>query len=371
MAIYILTVLIPVALGMAAYRERGIRVVCQDRTVPFSDDRRNRLFLFTTFAALLFIAVFRSERIGTDYHAYLKEYRSEEDWYNTFEPLYNSIQNWAGRLFQGEAAGLAFVVAAVYLGGTASLLLRNVEGRELFYCVMVFVMNPYMYMLPSFNSMRQSLAVGFVLLGFRFLQSRRWAVFALIVAAAQLIHANVIYLAILIPMAMIPWNRKTLAIIVVAAFALSCALNDMQALYDRLSFIPSAGRILEQATPFDFMLYRVFILAVSLAMLRWYNKLFDGPREKFFIDLFILSLCVLQVAIKNDFIYRIYCIIAIMALPAVAIALGKTAAFAPRVRRWLPLPLLGYYALKMALFFWSLDGSGRVKDYLPFRFLWM
>jgi hypothetical protein len=373
MAAYAFVILMPLLLGALIYRARDMQLLVGDRAIPFGAPLRNRVFLIAAFTVLMFVSVFRAERMGTDYSVYLRYYRDDLEWYNANEPLFKWILRASNAVFHGEAAGLALVVTGVYFIGVASLLLDNVGGWELFFCVMIFVLNPYMYMLITFNAMRQALATGIILLGVRFIRDSKWIVFTLFILIAAQIHYTLLSLLALLPLLLIPWNRVVHFIVAGAAFLFSAFVMDLRLLMDKLSFIPGSFLLgWGEGTKFDFLLYKIFILIVAIAVLRWYDRLYTSRREKFFVDLFLLSLCLLQLAVKNDSLYRVYSIVSTAALPAAAILMRGVGRISPRVRRWLPIPVLGYYALKMALFFATLqNNASHLTDWQSFAFIWM
>ena len=63
--------------------------------------------------------------------------------------------------------------------------------------------------------------------------------------------------------------------------------------------------------------YILFIFFTVIYLTQKYYKLFTNSREKFFVDIFLLSLCLLIIAVQNDALYRMYITFALISVPGI------------------------------------------------------
>lgn len=190
----------------------------------------NPLFLIFLFAVLLLFSGLRHKTVGVDtnsYHRAFQLFSKYPDYASAWADAernsdsYFYIVSWVfSRVISVEQAWLAFV-SFVYLMGIA--LVCYFESPDYSFSMLyVYCMGLFFF---SMTGLRQTLAMGLVLMSYYFVVKRKLIPFALLVAAASFMHKSALVFVLIYPLA----NTRTgwlRLLIVLVFFILVLALRN-------------------------------------------------------------------------------------------------------------------------------------------------
>ncbi|MGO2134766.1 MAG: EpsG family protein [Marinobacter sp.] len=176
-------------------------------------------FLFFSFFFLLFLSAFRALTVGTDtvhYEHYFLEIASGTEWLrHAIEPgwvFINELVIQLGGDFR-DVLVLATLLTVAPVFYVASRYSKNPMFTIFLYCTLYF----YWY---SFNITRQSIAVGFVLVGVMFFVHGRSLAFSLFVLLASMFHYSALFSLIFLFAKKVPNKRFHLVLLVFVSMLL-------------------------------------------------------------------------------------------------------------------------------------------------------
>lgn len=318
-----------------------------------SDLKNSQLwYLGLAFFAMFFFSSFRAPHLGTDYHSYI----SALDYVKTTGTYYMEagyiLLNKIVLLFTDHYFGVAIATNLMTMVPLLVMILLCVERKYWPICVMIFLLNPYMYLQSTFNIMRQGCATGLVIAAVMCLTRKKlWKklLSVVFIVCAALFHRMAFSMLVLIPVMLIPWKKKWWVIIGSIAFGINMFGLDLFSLAIRFLSDKYVGY---DASMLHVGAYAILIYALILGFCHYYDKLCEDAKHKQFIDLYLFSLSCLLIALPNDIAYRIYIMIAFTAIPAVPIIWEKLGAL--RVEN---IPVLGQLKL------W--EKYPRIKHFMP------
>ena len=233
------------------------------------------------------------------------------------------------------------------------------------------MLNPYMFIQSSFNILRQGCATGILLFSIPFLQEKKWIQFIIIVILAAQFH-NISYVfLLLIGVRMIPWDKRLFTIVLAISCISNVLLRGSNYLLQVLAQIFGYERYLGyRSSMLDMGPYVVFIVGVVIILLLYYEELYENEKDKFLIDLYILSLSLLPIFIKNAQLYRVYVVLAFMSLPAVSYVLrASRTVMGKKMCMMVNLGYYSYYLVFMGAFLAKMVLTDN-EQYTPFVFFW-
>ena len=318
-----------------------------------SDLKNSQLwYLGLAFFAMFFFSSFRAPHLGTDYHSYIFAL----DYVKTTGTYYMEagyiLLNKIVLLFTDHYFGVAIATNLMTMVPLLVMILLCVERKYWPICVMIFLLNPYMYLQSTFNIMRQGCATGLVIAAVMCLTRKKlWKklLSVVFIVCAALFHRMAFSMLVLIPVMLIPWKKKWWVIIGSIALGINMFGLDLFSLAIRFlssKYVGYEGSLL------NIGVYAMFIFALILVICHFYDKLCEDVKHKQFIDLYLLSLSYLLVALPNDIAYRIYIMLAFTAIPAVPVIWEKLGAV--RVEK---IPVIGKLRL------WK--KYPKVKSFMP------
>lgn len=177
MVVYIVTFSISILFMYLAYEKKGGKL-------------RERFFLCCSFMGPFLVAAFRRD-VGTDYMNYKDIYCNYYDWLDeTWEPGFVGICKLVhnmGLNFQWIMAISAFLILfAVYY-------YINKEAKYPVFSLFIFFSMAYYF--QGMNIVRQWLAIGIVMFGFRYLKAGNIKFFAYVFLACMFHKSAIVYLA--------------------------------------------------------------------------------------------------------------------------------------------------------------------------------
>lgn len=195
-------------------------------------------FLLCAFAAITLPAVLRTE-IGTDYNLYydgleiLAAGGEFDDWW---EPGVMALAEWV--ISTGLDFQWFFVILSI---GTYAFVLLSFEKRHHHVGTFVYLIVCY---LPSYNMMRQALAIAMCYPAVAFLRRGRWPASFGIVCAAVLFHRSVLLYFVLFAALVVLRNVSVRAVVIVgiSMMCISLLLPVEQLLFGAMARIPLLSR---------------------------------------------------------------------------------------------------------------------------------
>ena len=284
---------------------------------------RHLWYLILSFFVLLFFSSFRAPHLGIDYPNYIKAIQiiSETGTYY-MEPGFVLLNKFI-LLFTSHHFGISITVNLILMIPLFFMIIKCVNHKYWPLCVMVFLLNPYMFLQSTFNIMRQCCATGLIISAVLLLRNKRlWMKLlgvALIIIAAQF-HRMAYIMLILVPAMLIGWKKKHWVFIATAAFLVNMCNIDLFSLAFR---VVGHWYAEYEASLLNIGIYVIFIYFFILGICHYYDDLCTDRRSKTFVDLYLFSLCFLLVALPNDIAYRVYIMLAFTAIPAVPVLWRK------------------------------------------------
>ena len=138
----------------------------------------------------------------------------------------------------------------------------------------------------------------------------------------MMFHKSAIICLLCLPFYFINLKANTWRLIAVFSFIISCVLTPHVITY-------FAGMIGYNTygdykpSALNFPVYIIFIVLYIFFLCDSYDIFEDDREMKFFVDIYLFSLCILLFAVKNDMIYRIRLYFVFVSLPAIPFILQK------------------------------------------------
>lgn len=256
---------------------------------------------------------------------------------------------------------------------------RNVEEKYWLICVLIFVANPYMYVQTTFNLLRQCCATGIELIAVEFFKKRTLksiilGIFVMFIAI-QFHKSAIIILFLILPfLTNIRLNGRKWKIILIISNLISILFSN-KIVYE-FSNLFSYERYSEYDAS---LLNNYFYLLVVFIFTWWlccnYHNFTDG--NDFFVNLFMFTMCILPIAVKNNMIYRLRISLLFVTLPAIGKiyqrldvqnGLKKSySSLSSNLNKYMTKLYVLYYVAFFFAYFLYLSYKG-ITAYVPFRF---
>lgn len=290
-----------------------------------SSDRVKRILFWIVFAVIFFISTFRSEQMGTDYHSYISIFRSVQNgWVYNKEVGYHYINKLAA-FFGSEPYWLSGVINVIIFSGVISYIIKFVDIKYRMLCILIFCFNPYMYIQGTFNTLRGSIAIVFLLFFIKYLFNNNLKnniLFIISVYGATLFHKSAIIMLMLLLVVNIKWGQKKflflwMSIVILNLFSTNKFIKFM------FNYVGKSRYSHYEASVFNTPIYFCFISVVIVFFVVNYRKLYENDYQKKCIDIYLFSLCFLLFAVKNDMVYRIYIYLIYISIPGLVFVIDN------------------------------------------------
>lgn len=283
----------------------------------FIRPKQKRFMFFSILFVLFFISTFRNNMMGTDYNSYIYYFNRIANGESAYfhergYVLFNSLLSRISDQYWILAAGiniLLFVPLSYYLKETVH------NSPYWIVAVLVFILNPYMYLQTSFNSLRQCCSIGILFCAALQLRKEKYLIFTLLVLLAAQFH-RISYIVILLPLlSKIKWTRKVWLITTFASAIFSVTL--LPQLLSLISPILRFSRRYQtySASLLNQPIYIIFIFLYLLATISQYDFLAQDMDFKPKLDFHLLCTVLLFFAVQNDMVYRVRMLFAFIELP--------------------------------------------------------
>lgn len=280
-------------------------------------------YLALSFFVLFFFSSFRAPHLGTDYHSYITAMEYVKNTGTYYMESGFIFLNKIILIFTSHYFGIAIVTNLILMGPMFLLIMHCIDRKYWPVGVLIFLLNPYMYLQSTFNIMRQGCATGFIMVAVLLLRNKQlWKKLlsvVFIIIAAQFHRMSYIMLVI-VPVMLFPWKKQYWKLIGSIAFWINMFGLDLFSIAIRLV---SDKYVNYDASLLNIGVYAMFIYAIIMGLCHYYDELCTDKSRKQFIDLYIFSLSYMLIALPNDIAYRIYIMLAFTAIPAVPILWEK------------------------------------------------
>lgn len=358
--------------------------------LPPRSKSSNQIAFIVAFTLLFLISSLRDEQMGADYRNYIYYFnaiaQSGDAYFN--EKGYVGL-NYLLSLISSEYVILAFAVNVFLFIPLFFHIRNNVEDKYWALCVLIFVANPYMYVQTTFNMMRQCCATGIVLIGAQFFKKKHFSsmiVGMIFLAASMLFHRST---ALIIPFILpclfrIRWSATLWRSI----FIVGLVVNLSGAVELICQSVASSLSYGNYATYEASLLNNPPYLLLCLIFCWWmsgiYDRLDPSVKDDFFVNLFMLGICLLPIAVKNDMVYRVRVYLQYISLPGMVKILCSSSQFKLlnteilkqqkekntfSSGKFLKLMYVAYFISFFIGYFLFLYWKG-VVSYIPFKFIW-
>ena len=337
---------------------------------------KEKVFFIIVLLILYFLSSFRSEQIGADYSVYTNIFKNVNTYFNTY-PIERGymILNYIVSIFSKSYVALSLVINSVIFVGFYFFIKNNVEKKYYFWIVLIFILNPYLYIQSTFNVVRQTMAIFIFLFGMLNLNSeksslKKYILYLLCcILGAQFHSSCYIYMLLILFIKGVRWNRKKFIALLIISLICNFSLSNSTILYYISDFFGYKTYFGYAATRFNFPLFIIFVVGIALILIMNYDKIKVEKKEKVFLDTYIISLILLPTFAINDIMYRLYVGMVFISLPAIPVILRYCKSLSKRTVTFVGSSYALYYGLMYLLFVMSILNSNNVR-YIPFKFFW-
>lgn len=311
---------------------------------------------------LWFVSAFRAENIGTDHPNYnLSFYQIGITGDDYFSEKGYVLLNHILYFIWDDPIILSITVTSLLIFSYAKYVQNFVPMRYWIFAILIFAFQPYLYIQTTFNAMRQCCATAFVIFSIPALINRRWLKFILILALGWTFHHSALFFILLIIVRTINITPKKIIVFAVIVLSLNL-LGVFHIFFDILNSYQVYKKYEESVL--NIKPYVLFIFCTMLYFTTKYYELYKNETEKFFIDIFLLSLGVLIIAVQNDILYRIYMIFAFLSVPGIAIICKNLYTKTPIIENLFVMYYCCFYIGYASL--WVMNND---RKYYPFEFV--
>ena len=315
---------------------------------------------------LLFISGYRADNIGTDHKTYIAAFNHIKTYGNAYfrekgYVLLNKLVIFLG----GNTTTLCFLVSFMLCIGFYFYVVKYVRADYFLFSLIIFVCQPYMYIQSTFNIMRQGCAIAIVLLSIPFLLNKKWLMFSAIILLASTFHTSALVMLFLIIFRNIKFDVKKIRLVASACILMNFAGAGIWPfkIADRLMGVYRRYSTYE-ASLLNFKPYVIAIFIVVLYFTNIYCELYQNKTEKFFVDLFLISLSCMIFCVQSDILYRVYIYIAFLAVPGATMICKNLR----KKNSVIGLCFIGYYSAFYIgyIYLWYINNN---TYYYPFKFV--
>jgi len=330
---------------------------------------KKNIYLISSLTILMIISSFRASQIGADYHVYVNVFENIDKAIISY-PMEKGylLLNYIVALITSNYVIFALIINLFIFSAIYKYIKNNVDEKYYLWIILIFTMNPYLYIQSTFNVIRQTIAFCIILYGIKYLIEKKYIIYILLILMAAQFHSISYIFILLIFIRMMRWNEKKFFILLFCVILLVLFKNC--GIIDFFAKILGYGKYAKYgATMFDFFVYHTFIISVVSILILNYKKIEIKENEKFFLDTYIISLSLLPVFVTNDIMYRVYIGFIFISLPAVPLILKHCDKTMKKMKYLIKSGYALYYSLLFVMFLYSIMKTNNI-NYIPFRFFW-
>lgn len=338
--------------------------------------REKKIIIAVVYACIFWVSTLRSIWIGADYERYTQIWNGG---YGGYGIGYQYL-NKAAHLFGNSYIWLAFTVNLVIFLLAGMAYRKELDEQYQAVALTLWILNPYCFIQSSFNILRQGCAMAIVLAGACYLihelskkknSLKKYLIFSASILIAGSFHKSAYLFIGLLPFTWIPWKRSYHIILASLCIIMNLFTFDSQFMYFFAKTFHYDNYLVAESSIFDHPVYTIFIAGVIIFLLCKYSSLYSSEKEKWFIDLYLLSLSLLLLFVKNDQAYRVYVYFSYITMISVAIIIKNMERKSKKgvVTFSIKTGCFLYYTC----LYWSfilLQAVLHNGNYYPFRFFW-
>lgn len=268
---------------------------------------------------------------------------------------------------------LGFMVNIVIIGLVWNVYKREVDKNYLLFAVALWTLNPYCFLQSSTNILRQGCAMSIVLVAIQCLNQykKRYFCFFLLLVIAASFHKSAYAFIMLLPFGWIHWKRYYHVVILIICTMINLFISGRQLIEPFARLFGYEGYIKYTSSLFDMPLFTLLVLVVSLYLLYRYPLLYENKKEKWYIDVYLVSLDVLLLLVKNDIAYRMYIYFSFIAPIAISYIIKNLKKNLKSLVENVILKM-GYLSYYSALYwlFLIMQMLNQNICYVPYQFFW-
>lgn len=333
------------------------------------------IYLVIMMWMLFAVSSLRSNLMGADYVTYINIFLEATDIKRILSVSYwlekgYGILNWTVRQFTDNYIYLTISVNIIIFGLIYMYIKKHVAPRYYALIIFVFLANPYLYIQSTFNIIRQGCATAIILCSMDFLYEKEWIKYCLVLLLAVQFHTSAYIFFGLIIARSINWTMKKLLAVSGVSVAVNILARNDTFLYRIANLFGYGGYIGRGKSEFNFLIFVLFVFCVVLFFLASYSNLYKNEKEKFFVDIYLLSLSLLPVFVMNDIVYRVYIMFVFISLPAIPVIWNSYKSMGNKKNYYVVTgTYISYYFVLFALFFYQMIKQRNIH-YVPFHFFW-
>lgn len=282
--------------------------------------KQKKLMLYSILVILFLVSTFRDVNIGTDYKRYVYYFHQIANGGKAFFEKgfiwLNTVASKLGNdywILAGIINLMLFLPLTIYTKKVAN------ETKYWIVVLLVFVLNPYMYIQTTFNILRQCCASGIILLSEKYLRKKKHVIFFVLVLLASLFHEAAIFLLILPFAFSIKWTKKKWFVLSTVTFILSVTVAGpiIDLAMELVAEISRFGHYGDyEASLLNNPVYIVFVFVYVLILVSQYDSLVTDDKSKWYVNLYLFSKIMLFLTVKNDMFYRVGIMISFLSIGA-------------------------------------------------------
>ena len=319
-----------------------------------------RIIFFNIILILIFISTFRANHIGSDHGNYINTFNSIQRHGDTyFREKGFVLLNKIAILIDGNMTTVCFLVSSMLCMSYCIYITKYVRADYYIFSLIIFAFQPYMYIQSTFNIMRQGCATAVVLFSIPFLIDKKWIHFVIFILLASSFHTSALFMLLLIIFCRVNVTTSKLRLFAMICFVIN--ILNVGKLLVRLIRI-YANYSSYESSMLNFKPYVIAIFVIILYFTKIYSKLYDNEKEKFFVDIFLISLSLLMLCLQNDMMYRVYIYFAFISVPGITVICKNLK------KRIIELCFTGYYSAFYIgyISLWYINNDAK---YYPFKFI--
>ncbi len=338
--------------------------------IVYSRIKAKRLCALICILSLFLISTLRSAQIGTDYKTYISVFKTRLYIYGKGYNLLSYLASLLGNSY----VWLGLMINILIFGLVWSVYKKEVDKNYLLFAIALWTLNPYCFLQSTTNILRQGCAMSVVLVAIQCLNRcrKKYFYFLLLIVIAASFHKSAYAFMLLLPFGWIRWKRCYHMVLLIFCAAINLFISGKQ-LIEPFARILGYERYLTKYTSsiFDMPLFTLLVLGVSLYLLYRYPLLYENKKEKWYIDVYLVSLSALLLLVKNDIAYRIYIYFSFITPIAISYIIKNLKKNLKGVGEKM-IVKMGYLAYYSALYwlFLVMQVLAQNTYYVPYKFFW-
>ena len=323
--------------------------------------REKKLCIFLFFLVVFLISAFRASFIGKDYETYVSVHRSKLYLYGWGYNMLSCLANFLGESY----------IWLVIFGNLWMTYSKKIDKKYLLFSLGLWVLNPYCFIQSSMNILRQGCAMSCVLFATCFLNKgwKKNLYYLLFILLGGAFHKSAYAFILLLPFGMLNWKRSFHLILLLVCVIINLLFNGRQLIQPFAKLLGYSGYLNYAPSSFDVPVFTLFVVFVVVYLLYRYPILYQNKEEKWYVDIYLVSLSLLLVLVKNDIAYRMYIYFSFISPISISYIIKNTSRYLRGniEKRLVKIGYIGYYTALYWMFL-LMQMLNHNIHYFPFRF---